>query len=292
MTTNNHPSSLAFTFGILGNVISFLVYLAPLPTFYRIFKKKTTEGFQSLPYLVALFSCMLWLYYAFLKTDAVLLITINSVGCVIEIIYITIFIIYATNDARKLTVKLFAGMNMGLFGVILFVTHFALNGILRVQVLGWICVSISVTVFAAPLSIVAQVIRTKSVQFMPFNLSFFLTLSAVMWFAYGIFLRDICIALPNVLGFALGVLQMLLYAIYRNGGGDVVVKTQEKDKEKDQKGLDLGIKNILVVNPLGGCEVFPIPIVDAAKCVNVVVNDDVNDQQLQQDQKNHHKSPV
>ncbi|XLU44582.1 hypothetical protein S245_039396, partial [Arachis hypogaea] len=70
---------------------------------------------------------------------------------------------------------------------------------------------------------VAHVIRTKSVQFMPFNLSFFLTLSAVMWFAYGLFLSDICIAistptlsLPNVLDFALGVLQMLLYAIYRN----------------------------------------------------------------------------
>ncbi|XLT35509.1 hypothetical protein HN873_066801, partial [Arachis hypogaea] len=79
------------------------------------------------------------------------------------------------------------------------------------------------SVFAAPLSIVAHVIRTKSVQFMPFNLSFFLTLSAVMWFAYGLFFSDICIAistptlsLPNVLDFALGVLQMLLYVIYRN----------------------------------------------------------------------------
>ncbi|MED6119543.1 hypothetical protein PIB30_012732 [Stylosanthes scabra] len=284
-----------------GNVISFMVYLAPLPTFYRIYKKKTTEGFQSLPYLVALFSCMLWLYYAFLKADAVLLITINSVGCVIEIIYITIFIIYATKDSRKLTVKLFGAMNMGSFGVILFVTYFALHGPLRVQVLGWICVSISVTVFAAPLSIVAQVIRTKSVQFMPFNLSFFLTLSAVMWFAYGLFLKDICIALPNILGFALGIVQMVLYAIYRNGGvkgnDDAEgVNSEEKEKEKTLD-LDVAIKNILVVNPMGGCEVFPIPIVGdasaAPKCVNVVVDDVNNNQQLQQDHhQKHHKNSV
>ncbi|XP_057440442.1 bidirectional sugar transporter N3-like [Lotus japonicus] len=210
-------NTLAFTFGMLGNVISFMVFLAPITTFYRIYKKKSTEGFQSLPYLVALFSSMLWLYYAMVKKDAFLLITINSFGCVIEIIYIILYMIYAPRDARNLTLKLFTAMNVGSFALILLVTHFAVHGPLRVQVLGWICVSIAVSVFAAPLSIVAQVVRTKSVEFMPFNLSFTLTLSATMWFGYGLFLKDICIALPNILGFGLGLIQMVLYAIYRNG---------------------------------------------------------------------------
>ncbi|KAK7295869.1 hypothetical protein RJT34_18783 [Clitoria ternatea] len=214
-------ATLAFAFGMLGNVISFLVFLAPISTFYRIYKKKSTEGFQSLPYLVALFSSMLWLYYAFLKKDAVLLMTINSFGCFVEIIYIVLYIIYASGDARKLTLKLFFAMNVGSFALILLVTHFAIHGSLRVQVLGWICVTLSVSVFAAPLSIVAQVVRTKSVEFMPFNLSLTLTLSATAWFGYGLFLKDICIALPNVLGFALGLLQMLLYGIYRNSSKKV-----------------------------------------------------------------------
>ncbi|PNX71737.1 bidirectional sugar transporter n3-like protein, partial [Trifolium pratense] len=86
-------------------------------------------------------------------------------------------------------------MNVGSFALILLVTNYAVHdSLLRVQVLGWICVSLSVSVFAAPLSIVAQVVRTKSVEFMPFNLSFTLTLSATMWFGYGLFLKDICIA--------------------------------------------------------------------------------------------------
>ncbi|KAF7838971.1 bidirectional sugar transporter N3-like [Senna tora] len=216
------------------------------PTFYRIWKKKTTEGFQSLPYLVALFSSMLWLYYAMIKTNAMLLITINGFGCVVEIIYIIIYVIYAPKDARKLTIRLLAVMNVGSFGLIMVVTHFAIHGSLRVQVLGWICVSVSVSVFAAPLSIMAQVIRTKSVEFMPFNLSFFLTLSAVMWFAYGLFLKDICIALPNVLGFALGVVQMVLYAIYRNGNkkGD---EAKMKDEEKNIQVALEAVKNAVVV---------------------------------------------
>ncbi|CAJ1935961.1 unnamed protein product [Sphenostylis stenocarpa] len=240
-----------------GNVISFMVYLAPLPTFYRIYKRKSTEGFQSLPYLVALFSCMLWLYYAALKpADATLLITINSLGCVIEMVYIAMFTVYATNDSRKLTVKLFVVMNVGSFALIFLFTYFTMHGSHRVQLVGWVCVCIAVGVFAAPLSIVAQVIRTKNVEFMPFNLSLSLTLSAIAWFSYGFFLKDICIAIPNVLGLTLGLLQMLLYAIYRNG--------KTKIATKEEHALE-PMKNVVVESPLGTCEVYQIQVNDKEK---------------------------
>ncbi|XP_061372395.1 bidirectional sugar transporter N3-like [Gastrolobium bilobum] len=242
----NNP--LAFTFGLLGNITSFMVFLAPLPTFYKIYKKKSTEGFQSLPYLVALFNCVLWLSYAFVKKDAFLLLSINSTGCFIEIIYIIMYIIYAPEDARILTIKLFVAMTVVSFALIFCTTYFALHGSLSVQVLGWICVAKAVSVFAAPLSIVAQVIRTKSVQLMPITLSFFQTLSATMWFTHGLLLKDICIALPNALGFVLGLVQMVLYAIYRNASSqsqwlpngvvdDVNQQLVEKKGVEDAKDL-------------------------------------------------------
>ncbi|KAF4390520.1 bidirectional sugar transporter N3 [Cannabis sativa] len=270
----HHPWT--FTFGILGNIISFLVYLAPLTTFYRVYRKKSTEGFHSLPYLVALFSSMLWLYYALVKKDAMLLITINSFGCVIEMIYITIYIIYAPTHARILTIKLFAFMNIAMFSSIFLLTQFAVKHPNQVQVLGWICVAISVSVFAAPLSIVAQVIRTRSVEFMPFNLSFFLTLSAVMWFAYGVLLKDICIAIPNVVGFVLGLVQMLLYGIYRNR------KNVSVDEEKN-KAHDQHLKSIVILSSLATCEVHPVDVETCDQVTTVEVNNnntnDDNDHQ-------------
>lgn len=46
---------------------------------------------------------------------------------------------------------------------------------------------------------------------MPFNLSFFLTLSAVMWFAYGLFLKDICIAVSIISTCKIPLLNMYIY---------------------------------------------------------------------------------
>ncbi|KAG6405711.1 hypothetical protein SASPL_133303 [Salvia splendens] len=151
-----------FTFGILGNIISVMVYLAPMPTFIRIYKEKSTMGFDSLPYAVALFSSMLWLYYALLKTNVVLLITINLFGCLIQTAYIFIFLIYASTKARNHTGKILGLMNVGLLCVIFAVTFFVFEGQTRAGVVGWICVAVSVCVFAAPLSII--VVETPEIQ--------------------------------------------------------------------------------------------------------------------------------
>ncbi|KAE8676742.1 Bidirectional sugar transporter SWEET13 [Hibiscus syriacus] len=218
MALNIHDRSFSSAFGLLGNILSFLVYLAPLPTFYRIFKKKSTEGFQSIPYSVALFSAMLLLYYAFLKKhDASMLITINSIGCCIESIYLFLYMIYATKSDRIYTTKLLVFFNIGALGLIILVTLASFHGPLRVSIVGWICAIFSVCVFAAPLSIIRSVLKTKSVEYMPFPLSFFLTLCAITWFLYGFSLRDFYIATPNILGFSFGVTQMILYVLYRGG---------------------------------------------------------------------------
>lgn len=76
------------------------IYLIFRPTFKKICKEKSTMGFECLPYIVALFSSTLWLYYAFLKGDALLLISINSFGFAIETVYITLYLVYASKNIR------------------------------------------------------------------------------------------------------------------------------------------------------------------------------------------------
>ncbi|KAG8487957.1 hypothetical protein CXB51_018601 [Gossypium anomalum] len=236
-----------------------MVYLAPLPTFVRVYKKKSTEGFESLPYVVALVSAVLWIYYATLKPNAFLLMTINSIGCVVETIYIIVFIVYAPKKARILTLKLLLVFNMGAL-VLVLITHFFSKGRSRIHVIGWSCVVTSAAVFAAPLSIMRSVIHTKSVEFMPFTLSFFLTCSAILWLVYGLLLKDFYISwldfvkgnqslrrslrsvvcwLPNIVGVVLGTIQMLLYVVYKKFNNNFA-----KDQERKQPSPIVNGKNM------------------------------------------------
>jgi solute carrier family 50 protein (sugar transporter) len=49
--------------GIVGNVISFGLFLAPVQTISKIVKKKDVEEFSPDPYLATLLNCMLWTFY-------------------------------------------------------------------------------------------------------------------------------------------------------------------------------------------------------------------------------------
>ncbi|GAV74708.1 MtN3_slv domain-containing protein, partial [Cephalotus follicularis] len=264
----------AFAFGVLGNIISFLVCLAPLPTFYQIYKRKTAEGFQSIPYVIALFSAMLWIYYSILKKhDAILLITINTFCCVIQTGYIAAYLFYAPNKARIFTVKLILLFNVFGFGVICLVTLFLLQDQNRLHIVGYICMTFALCVFAAPLCIVKKVIQTKSVEFMPFSLSFFLTLGAVTWFFYGLFLEDFNIAVPNILGFIFGILQMVLYFIYKNPK-----KVLEEPKLQE---ISDHIVDVMKLSAMVGLEMNAVvPKLDDTR--NEVVEDQIVKEQIEE----------
>ena len=122
-----------------------------------------------------------------------------------------------------LTFKLLLLFNVFGFGLVCVLSLFLTQGHKRVQVLGWICMIFSICVFVAPLFIAVgdfehakhkflanldlflilhwisqrKVIKTKSVEFMPFSLSFFLTLSALMWFFYGYLKKDQFVAVSD-----------------------------------------------------------------------------------------------
>ncbi|KAJ4821406.1 Bidirectional sugar transporter SWEET [Rhynchospora pubera] len=217
--------------GIIGNVISFGLFLSPMPTFHTIVKKRAVEDFSPVPYLATLLNCMLWVVYGvpFVHPNSVLVLTINGIGIFIEALYIITFFIFAP---RRLRLKI-----LGILGAVLLFVGVVLGGVLggahthdkRTQIVGILCVIFGTAMYASPLSVIKLVIQTKSVKYIPFFLSFVSFLNGLCWTAYSL-LRFISIScnnqlltIPNGLGALLAAVQLILYMTYYNSdwAGDV-----------------------------------------------------------------------
>ncbi|XP_047059813.1 bidirectional sugar transporter SWEET16-like [Lolium rigidum] len=210
--------STMFIIGIIGNIISVLVFVSPIPTFWRIVRTKSTEEFEPAPYVLTLLNSLLWLYYGVTKPDGLLIATVNGFGTVMETIYVVLFLVYAADHAARVkTAKLVATLDIGFFGFVFATTRFAIAGLdMKIMVIGLICVCLNVFMYGSPLTAVRTVIATRSVEYMPFFLSFFLFLNGGVWATYAILDRDIFLGVPNGIGFFLGIIQLGIYAFYKN----------------------------------------------------------------------------
>ncbi|KAK1268884.1 Bidirectional sugar transporter SWEET6b [Acorus gramineus] len=202
--------------GIIGNVISFGLFLSPVPTFYKIVKKKAVEEFSAIPYLATVLNCMLWVFYGLpiVHPNSILVVTINGIGLVLEAIYLSIYFTYSTNKQRKKAGLILLGEIAFMFVVVLLVLVLAHTHTKRSLIVGVLCVIFGTCMYASPLSIMKMVIRTKSVEYMPFFLSLAAFLNGICWTAYALIKFDIFITIPNGLGALFGAVQLILYGLY------------------------------------------------------------------------------
>uniref|UniRef100_A0A453JMC2 Protein RUPTURED POLLEN GRAIN 1 n=1 Tax=Aegilops tauschii subsp. strangulata TaxID=200361 RepID=A0A453JMC2_AEGTS len=115
------------------------------------------------------------------------------------------------------TAKLVAALDIGFFGAVFAATTFFIGGLdMKIVVIGLICACLSVFMYGSPLAAVRRVIASRSVEYMPFFLSFFLFLNGGVWATYAILDRDVFLGVPNGIGCFLGGIQLVIYAVYRN----------------------------------------------------------------------------
>ncbi|XP_010261514.1 PREDICTED: bidirectional sugar transporter SWEET3-like [Nelumbo nucifera] len=211
--------TLRLAVGVMGNAASLLLYAAPILTFKRVIRKRSTEEFSCIPYIIALLNCLLYTWYGLPvvshRWENFPVVTINGVGILLESSFIIIYFWFASARGKK-TICLMEVPMIMMFCAIALVSTFALHDHHhRKVVVGSIGLVVSVAMYGSPLVAVKKVIQTKSVEFMPFYLSLFSFLASSLWMAYGLLSHDLFLASPNLLGSPLGALQLLLYCIYR-----------------------------------------------------------------------------
>ncbi|XP_020096878.1 bidirectional sugar transporter SWEET3b isoform X3 [Ananas comosus] len=167
------------TVGIMGNAASLLLYAAPILTFKRVIKKRSTEEFSCVPYIIAFLNCLLYTWYGLPVVSRGFenfpVITINAIGIVLETSFIFTYIWFALPERKKTAILMMVPVTV-LFTMTVFVSSFLLHDHRHRKVfVGTIGLVASISMYSSPLIAVA----------------------------------------PNFLGSPVGLLQLILYFIYR-----------------------------------------------------------------------------
>ncbi|WVZ11333.1 hypothetical protein V8G54_015863 [Vigna mungo] len=223
--------------GIIGLFAKILHHF--IPTFISIFKAKSVQNFRPDPYIATILNCGVWAFYGlpFVTKDNTLVITINGFGFFLEIFYALVFFIYSTWSKRRKIMLIFLGEIIFLALLVFLVMTFVHTPNKRKVIVGPICIFFNILMYFSPLTVMVlwfgyhlflvsfenqknneneqtRVIRTKSVKYMPFLLSFANFANGIVWTTYALLKWDPFIVIPNSLGTLSGLVQLILYIVY------------------------------------------------------------------------------
>ncbi|KAI3919125.1 hypothetical protein MKW98_016678 [Papaver atlanticum] len=187
--------------GAVGNAISAILFLSPLPTFFSIYRKGAVEDFSHNPYVVTVFNCLLWVvnHYGAIHPDSLLVKTINGAGFLIESAYVVFYVIYASNKHTKsVGIKSLIGIVIVLL-VVLSLSFIPMSKPLQGLLIGLACVG---------------VYKTKSLEYMPLTLSVVGLLNGICLLTYALLRFDPFILASNGTGVVLGLIQVGVFAYY------------------------------------------------------------------------------
>lgn len=217
--------------GYISMLSCVYLFMSPIPTMRKIWAQGTPGDFPDTPYIVALTNCTLWIIYALLKGLSQPLYT-NVLGAVLNVIWIAVFMMCHTSKSRMILGGKVLVL-MSLCGIAL-AAALAIDGgkSQGQQVVGITADIFNAGMYGAPLAALSVVISTRSVECLPLPMVLGCFIASFCWGTYAKWIGDYNMGLPNDAGLILGVIQMIVYAKYKNASP----VDQARDKLVDGDG--------------------------------------------------------
>nr|KYP63825.1 Protein RUPTURED POLLEN GRAIN 1 [Cajanus cajan] len=129
-------------------------------TFKRVIRKKSTEQFSCIPYIIGLLNCLLYTWNGLpvvsYKWENFPLVTVNGVGIALELSYVLIYFWYASAKGKR-KVAITAIPVLLLFSIIVAVSAFAFHDNRHRKLLvGSIGSGVSVAMYTSPLVVMVS----------------------------------------------------------------------------------------------------------------------------------------
>ncbi|KAL5552432.1 hypothetical protein UlMin_002608 [Ulmus minor] len=203
--------------GIIGNVFALFFFLSPVPTFVEIWKRGSVEEYSVAPYLAGLVNCLVWTVYGLpvVQPGSILVLTISVAGVAIESAYVVLFFTFSSDKKKRLKMVLVVVLEIVFTALLASLSiTFVDTHKRRSMIVGVVCIFFSAIMYSSPLAVMKLVIKTKSVEYMPFTLSLASLINGFVWTCYALIRFDPIVIVPNGLGSLFGLAQLILHAIY------------------------------------------------------------------------------
>lgn len=196
-----------------GAIISTLMYAAPLKHIIKASLNKSLGDLNAIPFAVTVANTIIWLTYGLLKKDPFITAP-NALGVVMSV-FTTITAFGLADEQARERVRQIVCLEAVILPLLGVVTAFAYRQPSEALFLWGLAGNvISMVYYSAPLSTMAEVIRTRNSSSILLPLTLMNLTNAILWTTYGLAVLDPYVWLPNGIGTALSLAQLALAMLY------------------------------------------------------------------------------
>ncbi|POM64345.1 MtN3-like protein [Phytophthora palmivora] len=202
---------------LLSTLTAVMTVLAPFPYFWRIYKTQSTDSVSVLPVILIFCSCYTWVMYARLVNSIFPLFVTYGIGMLASIAFGGIYYHWTHDHAR--IHKLF-GLAFYVLAGYTFYYSLGTSGASNQSdnavknTLGVLSGVVNLALYASPLETVKDVIEKRDASTIPIIISVIFLMNSVIWVLYSKAEDDLLVLVPNAIGLALCVIQVVLYLMY------------------------------------------------------------------------------
>ena len=249
-------------FGWIATGLTMCFYISPIIPFINVFKGKLSyEDTPAIVVTTSYVNCFCWYIYGDMISSYQIK-ACNLIGAISSIILVFIYLVY---ELKKYTLDAILNALIIITGSYAIYRGFTLV-IDDDQIIGKICIGTACVVFLSPIQLIYRVIKEKNYILIPIYTAWVSIASTSCWVIYGVFITDLNVIIPNIIGFVLAIVQISIYFNYKirypTLGEKQFTSTIGIEKNENEKNIKEESDTIKIDEDLSKEKEKPVKITD------------------------------
>ena len=227
-------------FGWVATCLTMSFYISPIFPFINVLKGKL--NYEDTPGILVTsiyINCFCWYIYG----DTIFSDPIKICHLIGVIISFLLMLIYLAYEIKKYTVDAILNILIILTGSYAVYKGFTIM-IDDDTIIGKFCFGTSCLVFVTPIQLIYRVMKDKNYNLISIYLSSSSLFSSCFLIIHGVFIKDLYIVFPNVIGIILAKIQIFIFLKYkrkypgigeRESTSTIGIETNENEKDKKEE---------------------------------------------------------